>query len=260
MFKKLLEQVIHKMLLRDVWGYWFNASLSGSYVDPGRTELRKPWAHPIPRENTTYSGHLLLIIAMRYNDIRDGTNVAEEVLEKYKMAWAKKGMIAESGLYVEWYFVNQDRTAPPTDIYFTAWANAFMNTWNSEIVKNLYYKQALGYITVVDGEKIMWESPWTREYLAMRPWIDGIDLSQRVDTLRGLWDEDAGAVILTLRTWHGSQVTVEPAARNLDPGVRAAYVNGELVKYNFLEERASMSLSVVVGGTDVDIVFQRVCT
>ncbi|PVH90850.1 hypothetical protein DM02DRAFT_678372 [Periconia macrospinosa] len=441
MFKKLLDQIIHKMLLRDVWGYWFNASLSGSYVDPGRTELRKPWVNPIPRENIMYSGHLLMmtsmyamlfdddrfekpgsltltwdpflwdlgtqkfvydnrsiqaailaemdrekwigvccepnlvfvvcnqfpIIGMRYNDFRDGTNVAEEVLEKYKKAWEKKGMIAQNGLYVDWYFVNQDRTAPPSDICFTAWTNAYMNTWNSELVKSLYHKQALGYITIVDGQvrlhdhdfakeyrklaeaeslehnkvpiqdtaarvaearalravnrppperladpvlgcvlqwlselgkttelqglldyadaslnptwengglfyprqdpkldrgdvwahmdpftgnagiaygrlnvpdgqKIMWEKPWTREYLAKRPWIDGIDLSQGVDTLRGLWDDDNSAIILTLRTWHGNQVIVELVGRNLDAGFWAVYVNGELLKHDSVEE------------------------
>ena len=64
MFKRLLDQIMHKMLLRDVWGYWWNASLSGDVIDPGRTELRKPWADPIIKENIMYSGHLLMMTSM----------------------------------------------------------------------------------------------------------------------------------------------------------------------------------------------------
>jgi hypothetical protein len=67
------------------------------------------------------------MIGMRYNDFRDGTNVAEEVLEKYKEAWKAKGMIAQSGLCVDWYFVNQDKTAPPSDICFTAWSERLIS-------------------------------------------------------------------------------------------------------------------------------------
>ena len=61
------------------------------------------------------------MIAMRYNDVRDGTNVAGQVLEKYKAAWDKKGMVASNGLYVDFYFVRQDRVMPPHSVGFTAW-------------------------------------------------------------------------------------------------------------------------------------------
>jgi len=70
-FKPLIRRLIHKMLRREVWGYWFNASLSGNMTDPGRTELRKPWADPVVRENIMYSGHLLLmtsLYAMLFDD------------------------------------------------------------------------------------------------------------------------------------------------------------------------------------------------
>lgn len=61
------------------------------------------------------------MIAMKYNDARDGTNVSGEVLDKYKAAWDKKGMTAPSGLYVDWYFVRQDKTLPPKSVGWTAW-------------------------------------------------------------------------------------------------------------------------------------------
>jgi hypothetical protein len=50
-FKVLIEQLIHKMLLRDVWGYWFLTSHSGIFVDPSIKDLRRPWADPVKKEN-----------------------------------------------------------------------------------------------------------------------------------------------------------------------------------------------------------------
>ena len=117
---------------------------------------------------------------------------------------------------------------------------------------------AYGRLNVPDGQKKMWDAPWTREYLAKWPWIDGVDLSQGVDTLRGTWDADNDALVLTLRTWHGNQVTVEPVARNLEAGVWAVYVNGALLKHDSVQERGSLSATAMVGGDDVDIVFQRI--
>lgn len=63
-FKTLHRRLIHKMLRREVWGYWFNTSMSGKKVDPDLTELRKPWADPVVRENIMYSGHLLLMVSL----------------------------------------------------------------------------------------------------------------------------------------------------------------------------------------------------
>lgn len=63
-FKPLMRQLIHKMLRRDVWGYWFNTSHGGILTDPSLTELRKPWADPVVKENIMYSGHLLLMTSL----------------------------------------------------------------------------------------------------------------------------------------------------------------------------------------------------
>ncbi|KAF2843839.1 hypothetical protein T440DRAFT_411307, partial [Plenodomus tracheiphilus IPT5] len=166
-FKKLFQDLISKMLRREVWGYWYNTSHSGKFVDPDIEELRKPWADPIVRENIMYSGHLLLmvslytmlfndtkydeegalsfcwaplfwgmgpetysynrqslqkailseferekwlgaccepnsifiIIAIRYNDVHDGTDVATEVTRRYTAAWKDKGMVQKDGLF-----------------------------------------------------------------------------------------------------------------------------------------------------------------
>jgi hypothetical protein len=50
-FKTLLQNIIKKMFRREVWGYWFLTSHSGTFVDPDLKELRKPWADPVVREN-----------------------------------------------------------------------------------------------------------------------------------------------------------------------------------------------------------------
>jgi hypothetical protein len=63
-YKPLMRSIIHKMLDRQVWGYWFSTSLGGVACDPSLTELRKPWADPIARENIMYSGHLLLMTSL----------------------------------------------------------------------------------------------------------------------------------------------------------------------------------------------------
>ena len=58
---------------------------------------------------------------MRYNDLRNGTNKIEPILENYKAAWDKKGMVTPEGLYVNWLFLRQDQLMPPTGIGLTAW-------------------------------------------------------------------------------------------------------------------------------------------
>ena len=70
-YKPLIRLLIHKMLRREVWSYWFNTSHGGITTDPSWTELRKPWADPVVRENIMYSGHLLLmtsLYAMLFDD------------------------------------------------------------------------------------------------------------------------------------------------------------------------------------------------
>ncbi|KAJ7686847.1 hypothetical protein B0H17DRAFT_940077 [Mycena rosella] len=88
------------------------------------------------------------IIAVRYNDIRNGTNVVNGVLEKYTRAWkSKKGFHQGDGLFVERHMVKQDDMVPAGSIGFTAWVCAFMNSWNSEEVHALYPSQALGFLS-----------------------------------------------------------------------------------------------------------------
>jgi hypothetical protein len=55
MFKKLILGLIHRMLRKEVWGYWYMLSQSGIKIDPDLKELRKPWADPVCKENIMVS-------------------------------------------------------------------------------------------------------------------------------------------------------------------------------------------------------------
>ncbi|KAI9924306.1 hypothetical protein ASPWEDRAFT_29875 [Aspergillus wentii DTO 134E9] len=456
LFKPLIRRLIHKMLRREVWGYWYLTSQSGIRLDPDLKELRKPWADPVVRENIMYSGHLLLmtslygmlfdddefekpgslvfrwdplfwgmgseefsydnrslqgaiiaemernnwvgvccepnlvfvacnqfpIIAMRYNDVRDGTNVVEDILGKYTAALEKHNMISRNDLYKDWVSVKQGHAAIPKNIGFTAWAAAFMNTWNSEFVKSGFTNHAVGFITNIDGEielqhpmiagayraittqspnqsksqsqilhqareyytqnkptthfpykeptfgyvakwlselgkttelsgllayadnhlhptwengglyyprndaatdhqgrwthmdpfsgnaaigyarlnvengqKKMWDSPWTREVLGERPWVDGIEYSMGVDALRGVWDDEVDAMVVTLREWAGRGVGVDFKVKNLSFGRWAVYQrHGGTVTRDVVEGREVQVKAKADASEEVDVV------
>ena len=59
---------------------------------------------------------------MRYNDTHDGTKTFDEVITKYKDAWAaKKGFNQPDGLFPDMYRVQQKMLIPAQGIAFTAW-------------------------------------------------------------------------------------------------------------------------------------------
>ncbi|KAJ0162144.1 hypothetical protein CTA2_5049 [Colletotrichum tanaceti] len=324
------------------------------------------------------------LIAMRYNDVRDGVDTVSHVLEKYSKAILDRGLLGRDGLYPEWLYLKQGRLVPPKGVTSAAWANAFMNAWNTDFVYSSYDKQAFGFImpvdgafrlqdpavalefrklaqtegpggydetalldkaraeaaklppnpfpltapylgyvvlwlselgkekelgdlleyadsrlqptwergglfyprnnttvndkgdwvhidpftgnaaigyarlNVKDGQKIMWDKPWTRETLASRPWVDQVSLSQGVDCLRACWDDEEKLLVLTLRTWDDGSVKVQPVARNLSAGFWGVYVQGELVRRDAVEDGGSLSVDVEVTGNDLDIVFLKI--
>lgn len=58
---------------------------------------------------------------MRYNDVRQGTAVADKVLKNYAAAWGdENGFLQEDKFFINWYMVKQDRTVDG-GIGFTAW-------------------------------------------------------------------------------------------------------------------------------------------
>ena len=58
---------------------------------------------------------------MRYNDVRDGKNIVETVLQKYTAGWKERNMLTPEGLYVDCWRPKQDQMIPARDLGFTAW-------------------------------------------------------------------------------------------------------------------------------------------
>jgi hypothetical protein len=130
---------------------------------------------------------------------------------------------------------------------------------------------AIGYsrLNVKDGQRVMYERPWTREHLASTPYIDGLDFASKehgVSVLRGVWDEDAQALVLTIKGWDfeghlcPEKVVVEPVARQLPAGTWAVYVNDKLVESKVLKGATAETIGTkfeVRRGEEVDIVFLK---
>lgn len=459
-FKPLIRRLIHKMLRRDVWGYWFNTSMSGKAINPSLRKLREPWPDPVVRENIMYSGHLLLmtsvyamlfddnefeqpgsivfdwnpicwglgpekftysnpqlqkiivaemekngwlgvccepnlvflicnqfpLIAIRYNDVRNKTSELDPILVKYLAAWKKKGMIGPTGLFSSYWVVEQDHVVRCDDLLHTAWAGTVLNTWNSDLVKSMADKQLQGYVTnidgkvrlqtagvgtairklvaenpqeypvdsartvstavaatktlglpdaqeknpafghtveflselgredllsglldyadaqlrptwengglfyprrdtllsedgdwdymdpytgntsigyarlnVPDGQKKMFERPWTSETLARNPYVDNVDLSQGVDFVRGEWVEEHAALVVTMRSWDGRTHRVAPQINNLQKGTWGVYICGRLEGEEQVANGACVAVAIEVGPQEeVDLVLLRV--
>lgn len=64
---------------------------------------------------------------------------------------------------------------------------------------------AYARLNVLDGQRKMWERPWTKEEVEGTPWVDGVALESGVDLLRGVWDEEKSMMVMTVRSWDGDR-------------------------------------------------------
>lgn len=117
---------------------------------------------------------------------------------------------------------------------------------------------AIGYarLNVEDGQRKMWENPWTRELLAARPWVDGLDYCQGVDCLRGLWDDEEQAMIITLRSWDSAEHSFNFSVEGLPEGYWGLYKDGALLSdHHILDRSGSIAVSATVDPEqEIDIV------
>lgn len=62
------------------------------------------------------------LIAIRYNDVRNGTNVVGPLLDKYVAAWEKRGgTLNEQGQVVDFWLIEQEMTVARGNIWTSAW-------------------------------------------------------------------------------------------------------------------------------------------
>lgn len=100
---------------------------------------------------------------------------------------------------------------------------------------------AIGYarLNIPNGQKLIWEKPWTKQSLAERPYVAGLHLAQGVDCLRGEWNADKRALIVTLKAL---ETDVEGAwsVENLPEGRWGVYQGGKLVDERYVEVHKSL--------------------
>lgn len=118
-----------------------------------------------------------------------------------------------------------------------------------------------GRLNVQDGQKKMYENPWTSATLATKPYVEGLDFTQGVDFLRGSWEEAESALILTVRSWDGNAHSLEPKISNLSKGTWGIYLRGRLLRVELVEEQGasiSVPMEIELGEDEVDLVLLRV--
>lgn len=118
---------------------------------------------------------------------------------------------------------------------------------------------SIGYarLNVKDGQKKMWDQPWTRELLNSRPWVDGVSFADGIDFLRAVWDEENEAMIVTMRQLDGVARRQVLSCRNLGEGTWAVFVNGEFHKQADITDGGIVAVDCDVGGVEVDVVIER---
>jgi hypothetical protein len=130
--------------------------------------------------------------------------------------------------------------------------------WNLLHVDPLYGNAGIGYarLNVENGQKKMWESPWTLDLLAGRPWVDGLNYADGIDFLRAFWNEEKAAMVVTMRSSSTQVRKVSVVARHLPAGQWAAYVDGRLTESSDLIYRGDFAVRVSVGEKDTDLIVQ----
>lgn len=117
---------------------------------------------------------------------------------------------------------------------------------------------AYSRLNVLNGQKKMWDAPWTREEVECRPWIDGIGYEQDIDCLRGQWSEKHKTMIATFKTWNGSQAFCRPVFKKLPHGKYGVYVGSKLKSVTTVEKaNEDITVEVLVGAEDLDIIIVR---
>jgi hypothetical protein len=73
LYQKAMDNLIQKMIRRDVWYYWEHTSKGAKTTNPALKERGLGWIDPVVEKNIMYSGHLINMVElyqMLYRDVK----------------------------------------------------------------------------------------------------------------------------------------------------------------------------------------------
>lgn len=131
--------------------------------------------------------------------------------------------------------------------------------WNLTHVEPMSGNSGIAYsrLNVEDGQKKMWEHPWTRDILAKRPWLDGATFADGVNFSRGIWDEEKQILVVTVQLWKGPSRRVPVAVRNLPAGQWNAFVDGQLASSKSLAEGGDLEVELNVDEMETNLIVEK---
>ncbi|KAJ4263307.1 hypothetical protein NW762_006125 [Fusarium torreyae] len=113
-------------------------------------------------------------------------------------------------------------------------------------------------LNIFDGQRKMYEKPWTKEHFSTYPFIENVDLSSGVDFLRGTWNESLAAMAITMRTYSGTNKKVSLDISGLRQGRYRIYEDRKLLGvYNISAKTDIIQLEKNVKNEALDIIIQR---
>jgi hypothetical protein len=216
------------------------------------------------------------IMAKDGKDVKSVTTIARELTTGQRLTHAPY-LSATFGYVAQW--LSEVAGSPDLDSLLRH-ADSFLNpSWDKG---GLYYSRcdvgwdekgnythvdpytgnaAIGYarLNIKDGQKKMWDQPWTKEDFDSRPWIANVGFEQDVDCLRGVWDAEKRAMVATFRIWTGAKKTINPTIHNLSAGTYGVYVDGELKSTAVVTPTSTqVAIDLEVGELEVDLVVMQI--
>lgn len=132
-------------------------------------------------------------------------------------------------------------------LYYLRHDEPFDNELNWTHMDPFSGNAAIGYarLNVEDGQRIMWENPWSTDDIASRPFIDFV---------RATWDVEEQLLILTMRSWNLDLQTVGFRVRNLSNGPWKLFVDGRPHSTYHSVPQDGIALRLQVTNDELDVV------
>ena len=86
LYQQAIDNLIQKMVRRDVWSYWEHTSKGGKKTNPAHKEEGLGWIYPVVEKNIMYSGHLINMVELYHMLFRDAKYDQPESI-KFKWEW-----------------------------------------------------------------------------------------------------------------------------------------------------------------------------